>query len=166
MITLAEVSALGHALLSAEKSVTEAERKLKEAKEVARALREESLPSAMQELGLSAFSLDSGEKVSIKQDVFVSISQEKREEALAWLEAHGFGGLIKSDVELHFGKAELKKMESAVELLESGGFDPEVSRSVHPMTLKAFVREQLEAGTADFPLELFGARPVFTATIK
>ena len=44
------------------------------------------------------------------------------------------------------------------------GFDPALDQGVHAQTLKAFLKEQLSKG-ANIPLELFGARPVWTAKI-
>ena len=52
-----------------------------------------------------------------------------------------------------------------VKLAESQGFPVTQKRDVHPSTLKAFVRERVEAGD-DFPMDLFGAFIGQRATIK
>jgi len=163
-ISLDQMASLARALVDADGSVEQAELNLKEAKERARVLREETIPSAMQELGLEELKLDTGEKLSVKQDVYASIPAAQKDAAYQWLEDNGFGGLIKVEVAADFrkGDAELA-MELFRELQERGlqvGFD----QSVHAQTLKAFLREQIAAGTA-VPLDLFGARPVWTAKI-
>ena len=53
----------------------------------------------------------------------------------------------------------------AISALTSLGLEPIDKEQVHPQTLKAFVREQVESGKP-FPLELFGAFLGQKATIK
>jgi hypothetical protein len=166
VITLAEISQLARALLEADRAVMLADEELKQRKEAARILREESLPMALLELGLREVRLESGEKISIKQDVFAAIPAARREEAFNWLEAHGFGGLIKTAVALRFSKGELEQAQDLYEDLLADGFAPELTREVHAQTLKAFLREQLEAATVELPLELFGANPIWVAKIS
>lgn len=164
MTTLTEMAELARAMVDADKAVEQAEATLKVATESARQLREETIPAAMQELGLEELKLDTGEKLSIKQEVYASIPKANQAEAYAWLEEHGFGGLIKTEVSTPFGKGELEAAMQLVERLQSEGLPAEASQSVHAQTLKAFLREQL-AQAADIPLELFGARPVWTAKL-
>lgn len=164
MISLAELTKLGHMLVERDREVEMLEQRLKESKESARQLREEAIPAALTELGVTEIRLLSGEKVSMQQDVYASIPTEKKIEAFDWLEEHNFGGLIKTEVSVAFGKGEI---DSAVELqrrLREQGLAPEFSRAVHAQTLKAWLRERLSKAEA-VPLELFGARPVWVAKI-
>lgn len=165
MISMNELSALAGALVEAEREVEFAETLLKGKKEVARRLREESLPLAMQELGMTKVKLESGETIEVKQDVFASIPAEKKESAYAWLEAHNFGGLIKTAVSVDFGRGELDEARGLFEKLREEGLAPDLSRSIHAQTLKAFLNEQIREGK-DIPLDLFGAMPVFVAKVK
>ncbi len=165
MITLAEISALAKQLIAKDRSVEEAELALNTVKEEARFLREETLPMAMAELELKEFKLDTGEKIGVKQEVYASIPAANKPDAFSWLEEHGFGGLIKTEVGVSFGRGELDAaLQLESQLLEQG-LKPETTRDVHSQTLRAFLREQLEAGNAELPLELFGARPVWTAKV-
>lgn len=165
MISMNELSALAGALVEAERDVESAEALLKSRKETARRLREESLPAAMQELGLSKVRLESGETIEVKQDVYASIPAEKKEAAYAWLEQHDFGGLIKTAVSVDFGRGELDEAKGFLLRLQGEGFAPDFSRSIHAQTLKAFLNEQIRDGK-DIPLDLFGAMPVFVAKVK
>jgi len=45
------------------------------------------------------------------------------------------------------------------------GFSPEQKRDIHPQTLKAFVRDQVESGN-EFPMDVFGAYVGQRANIK
>ena len=49
--------------------------------------------------------------------------------------------------------------------LQDGGLTVKFNESVHAQTMKAFLKEQIAKGS-DIPLDLFGARPVWVATVK
>jgi len=165
MITLAEVSSLCSALTEQRRKVDEIEEELSTVKEFVRRLEEEDIPLAMQELGVDELKLVTGEKVSIKHDVYASLTSESKPAAYDWLEAHGFGGLIKTNVSVEFGKGQIEGAESLAEDLQSRGLPVSLGRDVHAQTLKAFLREQLANGS-NIPLELFNARPISKAKIS
>jgi len=162
---VSQISALAQQLVAAEKEVERTESALKTAKENARRLREEALPGAMDEAGVKELTLDTGEKITITTEVYCSIPVAKREEAFAWLDRNNFSGLIKSAVSVDFDRGKKTEAEALVQRLAAEGLTPEFTTFVHPQTLKAFVKEQLAAGT-NVPLDLFGARPVTTARVK
>lgn len=164
-ISLDQMAALARAMMDADVSVEQAEASLKEAKERARILREETIPSAMQELGLEELKLDTGQKLSVKQDVYASIPSAQKDAAFQWLEDNGFGGLIKVEVAADFRKGEADQAAELFKELQQRGLQVGLGQSVHAQTLKAFLREQLAAGT-NVPLDLFGARPVWTAKLS
>lgn len=159
MISLGEISALCSLMINEERELKEMENAVKAKKERIRSLSEESIPCAMQELGLKQMTMTTGEKVEIKSDVYAAIPAGGKAAAFQWLEENNFGGLIKTEISLEFGKGEMDNAVKLVEKLEEEGFSPMLSRDVHAQTLKAFLREQLEKAT-DVPLDLFGARPV------
>lgn len=164
-ISLDDMASLARALLDADQEVDNAEQELKDAKEKARVLREETIPSAMQELGLEELKLSTGQKLSIKQEVYASIPAANKVQAYDWLNDHGFGGLIKVEVTAQFGKGEQEEAVRLSEQLRAMGLQPSLDQSVHAQTLKAFLKEQLAMGT-NIPLDLFGARPVWTAKLS
>lgn len=182
-------------LVLAEQATEAAETALKEAKERERLLREETLPGMLNELGVENLTLLDGSAISMKQEVYCSITEEKKAEAFKWIEDNGFGGIIKTVVSVPFGKGEIEKaMDLLVALEEMDIPSGYIDRSVHAQTLKAFVKERLgemgevaaeqEARKSEppselkelldemeparnvIPLELFGARPVMTAKVK
>ncbi len=129
-------------------------------------LREESVPMAMMELGVKEFTLTTGEKVTIKQDVYASIPVANRDAAFEWLDKHGFGGLLKTSITANFGRGEEEEVKRAVDALTSIGVTVMEKQDVNAMTLKAWLREQLEEGNKELDLDLFGARPVWVASVK
>ncbi len=164
-ISLDEMTQLAKALLETEESIAQHEDALKLVKKRAMRLREDTIPSAMQELGLQKLVLDTGQTITVKQDVYASIPEDNKTKAFGWLEENNFGDLIKSIVKVQFDRGDLGKASELCNELEHKGLTPEFIESVHASTLKAFLREQIAKGTK-VPLDLFGARPVWIAKIK
>lgn len=178
-ITVNELTAAAQMLVSAQDAVAEADLALKAAKEKERVLKEETLPGMMQELGVTKMGLTDGNEITVAQEVYASVPADRKEQAWGWLEANNFGGLIKTEVQVAFGKGELEDARKLLDDLASIGItNGVISRDVHPQTLKAFLKEQLAnpkteltdeeraAGMSLLNLEMFGARPVMTAKVK
>ena len=114
---------------------------------------------------MTKIKLDTGEEISISQQVYASITAANKDNAFRWLEDNGFGGLIKVDVTTKFGRDELDKAKVMEAEMNSRGFAVALKQAVAPQTLKAFLREQITTGR-QVPLALFSAQPVWTAKIK
>lgn len=162
---LAVISKLAHLQLERQKWVAHIEEKLEAAKALLKKVQEEELPNAMKEIGMTEFKLTDGTKVTIKNEVYCSIPKDDGGRALNWLRDHNFGGLIKNQIIAEFGKGEDAKALEAAELLAEAGFHPEQKQTVHPQTLKAFAREQIEKGN-EFPMDYFGAHIVDKAKVE
>lgn len=120
-------------------------------------LAKRDLPEAMRVAGMSQFTTDNGFKVSIKEDIFASIAEKNKQAAFAWLAEHGFGDLIKTSVDVSFGRGEHERVAELLNNLNEHGYQNYgLKEGVHPGTLKAFLREQIAQGK-EVPLELFGA---------
>ena len=164
-ISLNDMTGLVKNLLDADAAVEAAEVALKVLKEKARYFREEAIPSAMHELGIKEYTLETGEKLRITQEVYLSIPKAMQTQAYAWLEDNGFGGLLKLSLGLEYGKGEKQLAVAMYESLVEQGLRPSLSEGVHSQTLKAFAKEQISAGKP-FPIDLFGAMPVWVAKIS
>ena len=148
--------------------VAELEDELKAAKAILFQIATVDLPEAMKEAGLEKFTTTEGLEIGVSKDVQCGIPVSRREEAYEWLAANGFGGIIKSDIDIIFGRDELKKAEKLVEQLRKKGFELTFNQNVHPQTLKSFVKERMAdtESKVEFPLELFGVFPFDKATVK
>lgn len=104
---------------------------------------------------IETIKLRDGRTITCKTDIKASISAERKLAAHDWLEEHGFGGIIKSDIKAAFSRDDLEAARELVCELQDRGFDAELNRNVHAATLKSFIKEQLNEGT-NIPLELFG----------
>jgi hypothetical protein len=162
---LSIVSTLANKQLKLATEVAELEANLKAKKEELRLTSEQELPDAMQQAGLTQIKLSSGENISINEFYNAHISKANQEKAYGWLVANGHEGLIKNEVLLKFGREETGVVDETVFALQSRGLSPEVRQSVHPSTLKAFVKEQVTTGN-DIPTEPFGIYIGTKAIIK
>ena len=162
---LSIVSGLAKKQLQLAADVANLEVDLKAKKEELRLTSEQELPDAMQSAGLTQITLNTGERISIGEFYNAHISKANQEKAYQWLIENGHEGLIKNEVLLKFGREESLVVEETVSALQSRGLSPEVRQSVHPSTLKAFVKEQFTSGN-DIPTEPFSIYIGTKATIK
>ena len=133
--------------------------KVKELSAELRTIVEVDLPTAMSQIGMDSFTLDSGERISIERGHAASITKKNESEAHTWLRENGHGDIIKNTITGIFGKDQDKQADEAVKKLDEAGA-VKVSRKegVHSGTLKAFVKEQLEKGI-NLPFKLLGIYP-------
>ncbi len=155
-----EIAELCNKLLDVQKEVATLEDKLKKKKEEELKLSESDIPNVMQKTGVSLLKLTDGSSVEIKPYYGARIPSSRTEEAFGWLRENNAGDLIKNNVTLTFGRNQDNEAKSLVDDLRNKGHNVKQAEKVEPMTLKAFVREQIEKGK-DVPADLFG---VYVAT--
>lgn len=114
----------------------------------------EIIPTLLSEMGLSSLKLADGSSVDVKQNYSASISIANREKAYSWLRSNGLGDIIKNEITVSFGKNEDNKAADYANLAKGQGYQPTQKMKVEPMTLKALVRERIEAGI-DMPTDIF-----------
>jgi len=125
----------------------------------------EVIPTMMAEMGLSHLKLMDGSSVDVKPNYSASISIANREKAFNWLRDNGLGDIIKNEILVSFGRNEDNKAADYAALAEERGYQPTQKLKVEPMTLKALVRERLEAGK-EMPTEIFNIFVGNKTTIK
>lgn len=163
MITDAEyamVSGLAVKQVALEKELVKLVEDLEKKQAELNKVRDHDLPNALMEVGLSEVTLKSGHKISIKREAYVSITEERKDECFAWLRKNGHGAIIKNLIFAEFGKGEDENAIEAAKALADAGFKPQQKESVHPMTLKAFVKEveeKMAEQGKEFPHEMFGS---------
>lgn len=128
-------------------------------------VRDFELPQAIEATGLKEFELTNGSKVSIKEEIYAAITEENREAAFGWLEKTSNDGIIKNQINCPFGKGQDEDAQQLMLMLAEKGFSFTNSRMVHPQTLRAFIKKELEDG-GQIPLEVFSVHIKKVATIK
>ena len=135
---------------------------LKDKEQTLRQLTETEMPDLMQELNVKDFTLTDGSQVKLTDIVNASIPSagaierakgdnkeelyERQQQCFDWLRSHGGGELIKSNVEVQFGKGEDESCTVFKKELRDKKIFYRDSMGVHPQTLKAFIGECLGRG--------------------
>lgn len=144
---------------------------LKQKKQDLKMLAEQDLPDLMQELNIKNFTLSNGAKVEVKDVIQASIPSQgaidraKDEDAkqglialqqqcFDWLRENNLGDLIKSNVEVQFGRDEDEACNEFTEELRARKLYYKRAVGVHPQSLNATFRERLSEGK-EVPVELF-----------
>jgi hypothetical protein len=148
-----------------QRSIENQEKNLKDLKKKLEHVSGEVIPTMMSEMGLSHLKLMDGSSVDVKPHYSATITVANREAAFNWLRTNGLGDIIKNEISVSFGRNEDNKAADYAELAKGHGFEPTQKLKVEPMTLKALVRERLEAGK-EMPTEIFNVFVGNKTTIK
>ena len=141
-------------LKALEDEVKNDEELLKKKKKNLEQISGELIPTLLSEMGLSSLKLSDGSSVDVKQHYSASISVANREKAYSWLRQNDLGDIIKNEISVSFGRGEDNKAADYANLAKGQGYQPTQKLKVEPMTLKALVRERIEAGK-DVPTDIF-----------
>ena len=123
------------------------------------------IPTMMSEMGLAELKLHDGSHLKVSTSYRATITEANKESAFNWLRENGLGDIIKNEILVSFGRNEDNKAADYAELAKGQGFQPTQKMKVEPMTLKALVRERIEAGK-EMPTEIFGVFSENKTTIK
>ena len=144
-----------HQLNKLQQQIKDEEEKLSLLKNKARDFEERIIPEMMQEAGVSKLKLEDGTEVEVKPFYAAKIPESRVDEAFGWLRAKGHEDLIKNTVTTSFSRGQDNQVSELISVCEKFGFAYNKKQKVEPMTLKAFVREQVETGK-ELPFDLFG----------
>ena len=125
----------------------------------------EIIPTMLSEMGLSQLKLADGSSVDVRPFYSATISAQNKDRAYNWLRTNGLGDIIKNEISVSFGRNEDNKAAGYADFARGQGFQPTQKLKVEPMTLKALVRERIEAGK-EMPMEIFNIFVGNKTTIK
>jgi len=150
---------------SLSKEIEDIEENLKKKKKDLDVISGEVIPTMMSEMGLSQLKLMDGSQIDVKPFYNATITVANKESAFNWLRQNGLGDIIKNEVVVSFGRGEDNKAAEYAELAKGQGLQPAQKLKVEPMTLKALVRQRIEAGQ-EMPTEIFSIFVGNKTTIK
>jgi hypothetical protein len=143
---------------------------LKQKKQDLKMLAEHDLPDLMQELNIRDFTLTNGSKVEIKDVITGSVPSQgaidrakgddkdelriRQQQCFEWLRQNGGADLIKSNVEVQFGRNEDDACNEFTNELRSRHMHYKRGVGVHPSSLNSFIKERLAEGK-EVDLDLF-----------
>ena len=142
-----------------------AEQNLKDLKKKRDHISGEVIPTMMSEMGLAELKLHDGSHLKVSTSYRATITEANKEAAFNWLRNNGLGDIIKNEISVSFGRNEDTRAADYADLAKSHGFQPTQKLKVEPMTLKALVRERIEAGK-EMPTEIFNLFIGNKTTIK
>ena len=173
---------LAQKMVDLENQIERDEELLKQKKQNLRMLAEHDIPDMMQELNMRSFELTNGFSLEVKAIIQATIPssgaiERAKEESVRaelivlqqqcfnWLRENGGADLIKSAVEVKFGRGEEQDCKNFTDQLRDHNLNYKQATAVHPQTLNGFIKERMEAGK-DVPMELFRVFTGRRANIK
>ncbi len=172
---LDEIRALARTAQSLEMAVTEAEQRLNDLKRMRDRLIEGDLPELMDSVGIKSITVDAkgnlpeftcAVKTVYSCNIGVNWEAERRRAAFDWLEDHGHGSLIKTEVSVPFSREDRDRVARFVEMLAQSNVHYSVKENVHPSTMTAWLREMVERRNETPPLDVLGGYVGRKAIIK
>ena len=163
--SLGKIGAVATDIADTQEEISKLKEQLKTKEDYERKLSREVLQSLFSEVGLSELKLADGRKIKVSEYYTATPLNENRGKVFQWLRDNGFGDLVKNQVTCSFGRNEDEKASGLMSELSDKGLEPAQREWVEPSTLRAFVREQYEAGK-ELPMDLLGAFVGHKTTIK
>jgi hypothetical protein len=164
------VADMASRMLNLQEEISRSEEALKQKKQDLTKLAEQDLPDLMMELNIKDFTLSNGAKVEVNDIISGSVPaagaidrakgddkidlEMRQENCFDWLRANGAGDLIKSNVEVQFGRDEDDACNSFIDELQDRQIYYKRAKAVHPGTLNSFIKERLSEGK-EVPHDLF-----------
>jgi hypothetical protein len=164
------VADMASRMLNLQEEIIRSEEALKQKKQALTKLAEQDLPDLMMELNIKDFTLSNGAKVEVNDIISGSVPaagaidrakgddkvdlEMRQENCFDWLRANGAGDLIKSNVEVQFGRDEDDACNTFIDELQDRHIYYKRAKAVHPGTLNSFIKERLSEGK-DVPHDLF-----------
>ena len=148
-----------------QKRIDTSESNIKDLKKEYQRISGEVIPTMMSEMRLAELKLSDGSHLKVSTTYRATVTEANKETACNWLRDNGLGDIIKNEILVSFGRNEDNKAATYAELAKGQGFQPTQKMKVEPMTLKALVRERIEAGK-EMPTEIFGVFSENKTTIK
>jgi len=162
---MGKIGSVANDIADTDQEISNIEEQLKKKKDYKKHLSENVLPNLFAEVGLSELKLADGRLIKVGNYYGASIKEDKKQPAFTWLRDNGFGDMIKNQVSCSFGRNEDEKARGLIDTLNEQGYQSSQREWVEPSTLRAFIREQHEAGR-QLPMNLLGAYVGQKTTIK
>ena len=173
----AKLTELCKSLVVADDYIEKLEEKLEEAKKKRNTIAGVTIPEYADSIGQDKIGLpDDNADVLIQSWYKAGIPAanpadveltERRKKAFNWLVDNNHGDMIKTTIEISFGREEVEQAKKLVDELEDRGLTVSSKMGVHWRTLTSFVKEQLEKDEpTPIPMDLLGAQLGRIAKIK
>jgi hypothetical protein len=140
-VALEKLERLAHVYQTLEEDIKQKEEELAERKKAFMAISQVEIPELLHEYGLSEIKLKNKKKIIVKENVSVSVPDEKDEAFNAFLKQKGAEDLVK--LQISFGRMPVSSQRALFAFLQANEYEFDSKKGVHPMTLKKFVGDLL-----------------------
>ena len=167
-LTNDQMGALGDAvneLIAKQNEIAKAEEALKQLKAEERKINQADIPTMMTALGFEKITLADGRSLAVKDSIQINIPAPMKPEAFKWMDENNHGDLIKTAITAKFARGDKTEALQAYEALQAIGVTATKTEAVHPGTLKAWARTELEQGHK-LPASLFKVDVVKVTTVN
>lgn len=167
---LSQVRYAAERMRGAQREIDALETKLAEKKAELHKIESQELPDIMATCGIKEFTLESGEKIEVKDILKASIPSKsviekaspedkpeleyRRAEAFSWLRDNGLDPLIKNILEVEFGKNQDNMVKALADEAEKLGLPHRRDESVHSASLEKALKEKISLGI-QIPMDTF-----------
>lgn len=144
---LQEVVAIGERMVHLQQVVQNLEAMLEQKKKDLMRIKNEELPTAMDEIEMTMFRLNNGVIIEVEPVLIVSTTKDKMDEFAAWLQANEHGGLVKRQLSVQISREEdPAKAEPIITAIKAAGYEVIDEKTIHWATLRKWGREMEEEG--------------------
>lgn len=164
-LSLQKIAKLAELQLEIEGEYDRKEKELAEIKKQLDKIAIEQLPDAMAEAGLQDFTLMSGQKISVTEDLTCSVPKSRKGEIIAKLREDGQEALIANNISIDLEKGQDNLAGDMMGKAEELGLLAKRSENVNTASLKKHLKEMLDEGE-EVDLSFYGAFLVKRAKIK
>lgn len=168
---LGTIRELARTMVALGQEIQAKEEELQRLRDRHRQIQFDHLPALMQSHQVVSLGLDDGFQLTLADYISASIPAPstieqakpgdrellimRRDSAMGWLREHHHDDIIKNTLAVALPKGSDKLADTLMAYISKLKLTATRSESVHPSTLKAFVKEMLKKGT-DIPFDLFG----------
>lgn len=162
--SMASLAGLADRQMTLEDRIAKGEALLEDLRAQLKQVAEVDIPEVFGNAAKGNVTLQDGRVVKVNPYYGASISKERKVEAHKWFRDTKQGGIIKNELVIVFGKGDDKKVREFQRLAAKNGLTHARNETIHPSTLKSFVKEKLTEGKK-LPLELLGVYSGKRATV-
>jgi hypothetical protein len=162
---LGDIAAMVATMLALDKEIVAKAKELKDLTERRRKVAEDDIPTAMEGAGVLGLTMGDGRQLSVKESLYASIPKDNKKEAAQWLDANGYGSLVKTSVLVQFDRGDGDKARELAAELKAKKLTPMVAEDMNTASVKAAIKEMRENGIP-VPMQLFGAYIQKEAVVK
>ncbi len=146
--TLEQLSSLVQMHKALVEQKEEIEGQLKQVNENLRKVEQEEIPNLLLQNGLSRIKLKSGEEVKVTPDVQVSVNKARWFDFVKFLKERGDDDIIK--LKVAFDRMKSEQQEALYNFLNESNYPYSADDTVHPQTLKKYIKVLTGMDAADY----------------